>query len=218
MGRVLDREQYLREWSRLHGQVPPAGLVGGWLRLSHRLAGPLAVRGVPPAAVTVAGLVLAASALAPAAAGGAWPLLAVLLIVLSALADGMDGAVAVLQERVTARGAVLDATCDRLSDVCLVAALALAGAPLGWCLAAALLALMHEQIRANARASGMTEVGVVTVAERPTRVIVAASFLLGAGLYPAAASGWALAGAVVWVGAGVAGLGQLAVVVGRRLG
>jgi len=60
----------------------------------------------------------------------------------------------------------------------------------------------------------MTEVGVVTVWERPTRVIVTAAFLGAAG---ALGDLWALLGAAAWVGLGVVGLAQLLTVVRRRL-
>ena len=149
------------------------------------------------------------------AAGGRWPLLAVLMIVGAGLLDSLDGAVAVLTDRVTRWGAVMDAVCDRIADLCFVAALALAGADPGWCVAGGALALLHEQLRASARAVGMSEVGVVTVSERPTRVIVTAAFLLGAGLYPGAA--WATAGALTWCLAGAAGFAQLIIVVRRSL-
>jgi CDP-diacylglycerol--glycerol-3-phosphate 3-phosphatidyltransferase len=61
----------------------------------------------------------------------------------------------------------------------------------------------------------MSEVGVITVWERPTRVIVTAAFLLCAGLF--ADEVWAGLGAAAWVGLGMVGLGQLLVVVRRRL-
>jgi len=51
--------------------------------------------------------------------------------------------------------------------------------------------------------------------ERPTRVIVTAAFLLCAGLF--ADDVWASLGAAAWVGLGVVGLGQLLIVVRRRL-
>jgi hypothetical protein len=58
-------------------------------------------------------------------------------------------------------------------------------------------------------------VGVITVWERPTRVIVTAAFLLCAGVF--ADDVWALLGAAAWVGLGVIGLGQLLIVVRRTL-
>ena len=96
-------------------------------------------------------------------------------------------------------------------------ALWLLGAP-GWaCWTGGGLALLHEYVRARAAAGGMAGIGVVTVSERPTRVIVTAAFLLGAGLFPGAAIAWATAGAAVWVVLGGAGLAQLLIVVRRRL-
>jgi CDP-diacylglycerol--glycerol-3-phosphate 3-phosphatidyltransferase len=61
----------------------------------------------------------------------------------------------------------------------------------------------------------MADVGVVTVSERPTRVIVTAAFLACAGIFTGAV--WAALGAAAWVGLGAVGLAQLLVVVRRRL-
>jgi hypothetical protein len=74
--------------------------------------------------------------------------------------------------------------------------------------------LLQEYLRARAAAARMTEVGVVTVWERPTRVIVTAAFLASAA---ALGSPWPALGAWAWVGLGCIGLGQLALVVRRRL-
>ncbi|HST86229.1 MAG TPA: CDP-alcohol phosphatidyltransferase family protein [Kineosporiaceae bacterium] len=215
---MIDRSQYLQRWSQLHGEVAPVGLVGGWLRLSYALARRLAVLQVRPGAVTVAGLGLALLVLPSAAGGGRWPLLAVATVILAALLDSLDGAVAILTDRVSRRGAVLDATCDRLADLSFITALWLVGAPAAACVVGGVVALLHEQVRAAARAAGMREVGVVTVSERPTRVIVTAAFLLGAGLYPDRADDWATAGVIGWVTVGIVGFVQLCLVVRRRLG
>jgi phosphatidylglycerophosphate synthase len=214
---VLDQGGYLRRWSALHGDVAPTGLVGGWLRAVYPVAARLARAGVAPSAVTLAGLVTGLVAPALAALGGHVVLAAVLLVALSGVLDGLDGAVAVLSDRVTARGAVLDTVCDRLADAAFAATLWVAGGPAGWCVAAGALGLVHEQLRGAARLQGMSEVGVVTVAERPTRIIVVAAFLLGAGLYPDAAGTWAEVGAIAGTAVGLIGLIQLAVVTWRRL-
>ena len=66
---------------------------------------------------------------------------------------------------------------------------------------------LQEYVRARAGAAGLSEVGVVTVWERPTRVIVTAVFLLCAGLFLDAL--WVTLGAAAWVGLGVVGLVQL---------
>ena len=217
-GRELpDREGYVRRWSELHGGVPPDGLVGGYLRVVYVLARPLARLGLPPDAVTAGGLLVAGAALVPAAAGGRWLLLAVAVVVVAAVLDGLDGAVAVLTGRVTAWGHLLDSVCDRVADACFVGTLWLAGAPGEVCVAGGALAWLQEYLRARAAAGGMTEVGVVTVSERPTRVIVTAMFLLGAGLFPAAAGTWATLGAMAWATLGAVGLLQLVLVARRRL-
>jgi phosphatidylglycerophosphate synthase len=212
---VLEREEYLRRWSDLHGGVSPSGLVGGWLSLIYPLARPLAVRRVSPTVPTLLGVALALLALA--AAGVGEPLVAVVLVVLSAALDSVDGAVAVLTDRVSARGAVLDGLCDRISDLAYVGALWLTGAPAGWCVAGGAIALLHEQVRASARATGLTDVGAVTISERPTRVIQTAAFLLGAGLYGPAAGDWATAGAMAWTVVGAVGFVQVYLALSRRL-
>ncbi len=50
---------------------------------------------------------------------------------------------------------------------------------------------------------------MVTVSERPTRVLVSAMFVLAAGVYPESAADWATMGGIVLTGAGLLGLGQL---------
>ncbi|MGZ4626332.1 MAG: CDP-alcohol phosphatidyltransferase family protein [Kineosporiaceae bacterium] len=197
--------------------MPATGLVGWWLRLAYRAAVPLVRVGAGADAVTVGGLLVAAAALVPAGSGGRWPVLAAALVVLSGLLDSLDGAVAVLTGRTTRWGFVLDSVCDRIADACFAGALLLAGAPAGLAAAGAAAAWLHEYLRARAAVAGMPEIGVVTVSERPTRVIVTATFLLGAGLYPSASVTWATAGAAALTALGVAGLGQLLVVVHRRL-
>jgi CDP-diacylglycerol--glycerol-3-phosphate 3-phosphatidyltransferase len=58
---------------------------------------------------------------------------------------------------------------------------------------------------------------VVTVAEKPTRVLITAGFLLGAGLYPSAAGNWSTAGAAAMTAVSAIGLLQLLIVLRRRL-
>ena len=224
MSTLPDRAAYFERWSALHGGVDPRSpLVRGWLALTYAVAAPVARRRVSPDALTLLGLVFALLVVPLAWAGGRWPLLAVAMVVVSGLVDSLDGAVAVLTDRATRWGAVLDSVADRCSDIAyVVALLALGGfgdrgvviAAAG---AAAALVLLQEYARARAAASGMDDVGVVTVSERPTRVIGAAMFCLGAGLYPSAAGTWGAAGLAFGVVAGVVGLTQLMVVVRRRL-
>ncbi len=197
-------------------------MVGGWLRLVDVLARPLAAVRVPPDVVTLAGLLAAAAATVAAAGDGPRRGVAVAALVgLSALLDGLDGAVAVRTGRVTARGARLDEASDRLGEACFGAALWLLGAP--WWLAVSGVAAgwLVEAVRHGARRAGRTDVVVVTVGERPTRVAVTAMFALATAalagsrgrLDPAL---WAAAGAAVLLVAGLVAVGQL--LVARRRG
>ncbi len=232
MRRILvpDRDTYLARWSVLHGGYDPRSsrFVSGWLGLAYVGARPLAARGLGPDAVTLAGVVVAAGVLGVTWAGvtwagGGWVAAAGGLAVIAGLVDSMDGAVAVLTGRDTRTGFVLDSMADRVGDVLFLAALWRLGAPVGLVVAGGLATFLQEYLRARAAAAGMDDVGVVTVAERPTRVIVTAVTLGAGGL--AAMAGLpghgvrllASAGGVAWAVLGAVGLVQLAVVVRCRL-
>lgn len=219
MSEVPDRAEYLRRWGVLHGVADPGAtpFVGGWLAIAHTLAVPLVRARVSPNALTASGLALAVAVVPLVALGGRWPLLAPVLVVASAMLDSLDGAVAVMTGRTTRWGALLDALADRLADSAYLVALWVLGAP-GWvAVAAAAVALLHEYTRARATTAGMDDVGAVTVSERPTRVVIATMFVLGTGVYPAAAATWGLLGAAAALAVGLVGLVQLLVVVRRRL-
>jgi CDP-diacylglycerol--glycerol-3-phosphate 3-phosphatidyltransferase len=213
------RDDYLTQWSELHGGYDPRAsrLSGPWLAMTYLLARPLARARVSPDAVTLAALVVSAVSVWPAWAGGRWALAAAVLVVLSGLLDNLDGAVALLRGRATAWGYVLDSVVDRCSDLLHLIALYAVGAP-GWlCALGGALTFLQEYARARAAAGGMPEIGVVTLWERPTRVIVATMFLVGAGVHVSSAGGWAAAGASASATLGAVGTAQLLVAVRRRL-
>jgi CDP-diacylglycerol--glycerol-3-phosphate 3-phosphatidyltransferase len=192
-------------------------VVRAWLNLVFQTARPFAAIGVSPGAVTVAGVVVTAVALGPAAAGGRWPLLAAAAVVASGLLDNLDGAVAVLTRRTSAWGYVLDSLADRASDTLYLLALWLLGAP-GWLAVAAGVAVgMLEYARARAGNAGFGEIGVVTVGERPSRIIVTAVALAGAGAVPSMGHVAGTAGAAATLALGTVGLTQLLAVVRRTL-
>ena len=214
----MDRDIYLQQWSTLHGGAHPTGIVGGWLRIVHAVAAPLARLRVPPDGVTLLGLLVACSALLLAPLGRWGVLAAALVIALSGLFDSLDGAVAVMTGRTSRWGAVLDAVADRISDAVFVATLWVVGAPAGVCVAAVALCWLQEYARARAGGAGMTEVGILTIDERPTRVVVVVMFLLASVARPDDDPGWATLGAWALVGLGVIGLVQVLVVIRRTLG
>ena len=170
------REEAYAHWSRLHGDLDPRGSfwVSGWVRLSHACARPLARRGVAPGVVTVAGVAVIALTPLLAALGAAWPLVATVVVVLGAVLDGVDGALAAQTGTASAWGRVLDALADRVGDVLVLGALVVLGAPFWLGAAVVVVTLLHESVRASAQAAGMPGAGVVTVWERPSRIIVAA--------------------------------------------
>jgi pimeloyl-ACP methyl ester carboxylesterase/phosphatidylglycerophosphate synthase len=216
---VPDRNAYLDTWQALHGGYDPRGsrLVGPWLSVVYACARPLARLGVPPDVVTLLGAVVSGLVVLLCAAGGRAVLVAAFVVGASGLVDSLDGAVAVLTGRATAFGAVLDSVVDRISDGLYLVAFWVVGAPAWMCVVAGFLVLLQEYVRARATAVGMDDIGVVTIGERPTRVIVVAMFLLGAGIYVDSAARWAELGALASVLIAVVALGQLLVVVARRL-
>jgi phosphatidylglycerophosphate synthase len=217
---VLTQEEYLAAWARWHGGADPAarGLVRGWLGLSYRLARPVA--GLPPLAATALGLLVAAAAVVPALAGGAWLVVAGVLVGLSGLLDSLDGALAIATGRASRRGFVLDSIVDRLTEAAYAAALWAAGTP-GW-LAVAFGALcwLPDYLRARAGQAGVRETGALSVWERPTRVAMAGLTLGGAGVVsaldvaPLVVTAGTAAGALL----GVVGFAQLAVQFRAALG
>jgi phosphatidylglycerophosphate synthase len=210
---------YLARWAPLHGdyEPAPASLAGRWLTLAYTIARPLAGRGVSPDALTAWGVLVSAAVAAVAAPGGRWPLAAVGVVVVAGLLDNLDGAVAILTGRTSRWGYVLDSLADRLSDAAYLLPLWFLGAPGPVCVAGGSLMVLQEYARARAGNAGMGEVGVVTVWERPTRVILTAFLLLGCGVLPGRADLIATLGAVAWIALGLVGLTQLLLVVHRRL-
>jgi phosphatidylglycerophosphate synthase len=189
-------DEHVRAWAQLHLTEAPGGFVGGWLRLSGRVARPIAAAGISPNAVTVAALVAALAAV-PLALIDGWPgpAAACAAVTISGLLDALDGAVAVQAGRATRVGFLLDSALDRLADAAFAVALAVVAGS-GWPLPVAATAAVWylEYVRARAtlavpegaeRASGRQ---VITPGERPTRIILTAvglglPFLAGAALY-----------------------------------
>jgi CDP-diacylglycerol--glycerol-3-phosphate 3-phosphatidyltransferase len=102
------------------------------------------------------------------------------LVLLAAIADSTDGAVAVMTARASRLGAFDDGLADRLSEAAWLFGLWLVGGHGVLVAACGAVSWLHEYARARAGAVGMSGIGVVTVNERPTRVIaVIAALVLG---------------------------------------
>ena len=81
-------------WAALHGGIRPSAVVRVWLGGVQRLAATGPVARISPDALSVTGVAVAGAAALVAGAGGRWPLLAAVLVVLVGVLDGLDGAVA----------------------------------------------------------------------------------------------------------------------------
>lgn len=213
---VPTREDYFAGWATVHGGLQPSGLVAWWLRGVYVLARPLAGLGVSPMVLTAYGALAAVLAPALAVVGPRWPVVAGLVVAASAGLDNLDGAVAVLCSRTTSWGFLVDSLADRAADIAYLVAFWLIGAA-GWVVVIAGMALtLLEYARARAGNAGVGEVGVVTVGERPTRVIIASSFLITAGIFCGYADDVAAVAGLATAGVAVVGLAQF-LVVARRL-
>jgi CDP-diacylglycerol--glycerol-3-phosphate 3-phosphatidyltransferase len=210
-------DEYATEWSRLHGGFDPrtgSVLVRTWVRTAYRMGS--LMPGIGPNWVTLAGVLLCLAVPVAATAGRPGLVIGAVLVLLAGLADTLDGAVAVLIGQATRLGYVLDSVADRVGEAAWLTAFWLAGAPVWAVVAAGAASWLHEYARARATAAGMSEIGAVTVGERPTRVSIALVGLLAAGALGRAPV-VVTVGVVVWLALAVAGLGQLTVVIRREL-
>lgn len=216
---VPDLDTYLDRWSAVHeGYDPrPTRLLRGWLTVMHAAARPLASAGVLPDVLTAWNVVLAVVVVALAGAGSVAAVAAGLLVVAAGVGDGLDGAVAVLNDRATAWGYVLDSMADRVTDVLFLLATWVVGAPTWLVVATGVAVFLLEYLRARAGNAGADPAVAITVGERPSRVICCAIAIGSAGVVPARGAqlaGWSVAILLVL---SLVGSAQLAIAVRRVL-
>jgi CDP-diacylglycerol--glycerol-3-phosphate 3-phosphatidyltransferase len=217
-------QEYAAAWSRLHGGFDPTAaspLVRGWVRLAYRGGSLLGRLRVDPSAVTAAGLVLCVATPFAVLLGPGGLLLAGLFVLLAGFADGLDGAVALVTDRVSKIGFLYDSVADRIGEAAWLAAFWVAGVP-GWLVVApGAVSWLHEYVRARATTAGMRDIGAVTVGERPSRVSVAITGLVVGGVAGLVRESWGtdvlIVAAAAWLILAVIGLTQLAIVVHREL-
>jgi CDP-diacylglycerol--glycerol-3-phosphate 3-phosphatidyltransferase len=216
----LDRDGYFDRWRDLHGGYDPRagnGWLRGWLTMVHAVARPIARVGVRPDVVTVASLWLAGWVLALSDIGGRWEIAAGWALAASGLFDNLDGCVAVLQERTTRWGYVLDSVVDRVCDALYLVALVAVGCPAWLAVAAGFACFLLEYLRARAGNAGGDDVVRITMAERPTRVIVLALAIHFSGVFPDLADTLSALGGAVLLGLTVVSVAQLAAAVRHQL-
>ncbi len=170
-----NRDGYFDRWQELHGGYDPrtgSAWLRGWLTMVHALARPLARIGVQPDVVTISSIWLAGLVLVLSDIGGRWWIAAGWVMVASGLFDTLDGCVAVLEDRTTKWGYVLDSVVDRVNDCIYLVAVVAVGCPVWLAVSCGFGFFLLEYLRARAGNAGGDEVGRITMAERPTRVIL----------------------------------------------
>ena len=165
---MLTREEFYGKWSTLHSDAPISGAVASWLKISYRFGLIATLLRISPNVLTLLGL---ASAGMTALTATSW--WAVFFLVFSLFCDGIDGSVAIFQKRDGPWGATLDSVVDRISEALWLYALYVIGVPAWLSIALWSVAAFQEYARAKLTSLGVTDIGVVTAAERPVR----ASFL-----------------------------------------
>jgi len=163
----VNLDAFNQNWSKLHGDAQITGVVKGWLRISYSLAKLLTKLRVTPNTLTLLGvffgILLYLNSLSY------W---AVLFLVLSLICDGIDGSLAIMTGKSNKWGAMLDSVADRLTEVFWGLAFIAIGADQNLVIAAVLIAAIQEYLRARSAGLGLTDVGVVTISERPVRASI----------------------------------------------
>ena len=160
----MKKDEFFSIWGRLHGNANISGIVKAWLSISYLVVKPLTKVRVTPNDLTILGLLF--GILLYANAETFW---APALLVLSLICDGIDGSLAIVTNKSTKWGAILDSTVDRLTEIFWVLALYKVGADIKLLIIVFLAASAQEYMRARAGGLGVAEVGIVTFAERPVR-------------------------------------------------
>ena len=160
----MNQTEFFAKWSALHGNAEIKGVVKAWLKISFASAKFVSVLRLTPNLLTLLGIVFAV-----AMAVNPLSLWAIPLLVLSLYADGIDGSVAIYQNRESQFGAILDSVADRISEALWFYVAYRIGAPVWIVLLTYVTASTQEYARARLGGLGINEVGVVTPAERPVR-------------------------------------------------
>lgn len=200
-------DEYLVSWAQIHGTKRPTGLVLVWLRMSFTLSTPLTR--LNPNVITAFGPLLMLVAIYFAESSNRNYFLASIIVFAVGLVDSFDGIVAVRTSKTSSWGAFLDGIVDRLIDTGIGLLLIVLGAPIEIAVIAFTIALIHEYMRAKASGLGFREVGVITPAEKPTRIAIGTMFLFACGVLPEQTSQLAIVASQAWLALGAISFAML---------
>ena len=162
----MNRVEFNRRWSELHGGVEIQGVISGWLRISYAIARFLGFFRVTPNIVTTVGLI---ASIAIYFTSYTSQLIA--LVLFSLICDGVDGSLAIYRSRESKFGELYDSVADRISEAFWLVGASFVGVPVRWAIAIWVLSATQEYARARLASLGYAEIGVVTPTERPVRAI-----------------------------------------------
>ena len=162
----MNRQEFNRKWSDLHGGVEVQGVISLWLRISYWIARGLSFLRITPNIVTTIGLL---SSIVIYFTMYTSQLIA--LVIFSLICDGVDGSLAIYRGRVSKFGELYDSLADRISEAFWLVGATFVGVPVRWAIAIWVLGATQEYARARLASLGYTEIGVVTPTERPVRAI-----------------------------------------------
>lgn len=160
----MKQSEFFDTWSQLHGNAKVTGIVKAWLIISFVIVKPLAKLKITPNMLTFLGLIFGIALYLNVQS----PWVAVLLV-LSLTCDGIDGSLAIFTSKFSRFGAMLDSIIDRITEFFWIASLYKIGADIKILLFIIVIAAVQEYIRARASGLGMSQVGIITLAERPVR-------------------------------------------------
>jgi phosphatidylglycerophosphate synthase len=185
----MNRDKFFGQWSELHGGAQVTGIVKAWLTISFVAVKPLRALRLSPSMVSLAGLIFGILTWVQ----GRNPL-GIIFLILSLFADGVDGTLAIVTNRVSRWGAELDSVIDRLVEFFWALTFIRIGAPVVIVAIAWVAALTQEYLRARAGGVGYRNISVVTICERPVRAsllfIALIAYLVSIHLVVAIASLW----------------------------
>jgi phosphatidylglycerophosphate synthase len=216
VGETMTFDEYLTRWSGLHGDAQVTSPIRVWLRATFVLAMPFRV--LSPNIITLTGLLYAAVIVVVDARfglGTGWLAVAILLM---GVIDSLDGIVAAVTGRTTSFGSFLDSVVDRGVDVAIALLLYQHGAPIAAVLSAICFTLIHEYMRARALGLGLKDVGIITVAEKPTRIAIGVMFFLACSLLPQHGHVLVAIAVYVWSALALLACAQLFINIKNRLG
>jgi phosphatidylglycerophosphate synthase len=162
----MNRQEFNRKWSDLHGGVEVQGVIALWLRISYWIARGLSSLRFTPNVVTTIGLL---SSIVIYFTIYTSQLIA--LVIFSLICDGVDGSLAIYRGKVSKFGELYDSLADRITEALWLMGATFVGVPVRWAIAIWVLGATQEYARARLASLGYTEIGVVTPTERPVRAI-----------------------------------------------